>query len=493
MRIGIAGIFHETNCFAKDPTPLSDFYKTQNAAASCLASSQTIRTYVGGVVDLLKSRGAEPVGAYYANACPSGIITKEAAEAMTAGVVDSLWTAHQEKPLDGIALCLHGAGAAQVYADLEGYVLRSVRSRFGPDIPVGVVMDLHANVTAETVALSDAPVGIKSYPHVDMYEAGGIMADYVCDMAQSGERLYKKHIRLPWYIVPAGGVTMDGPAKKVREYCLELEKDPDVMQVSFFHGFPYADVDYAGVTVVTLGKTQAAADEAALKLARYAWNMRSEFIPTVKTPDQVMDEALSAEGLTVIGESSDNTGGGAPGDGTFLLDAMLRRNAPGSVFMGIYDPQVVQQALQAGIGGRISCLLGGKTDELHGKPIQLTDALVVAESDGRVVCKSIMGQGAVNSFGKTVCLQVGNVHIIVVSVRCQPKDDGLMEGVGMDCAKQRVIGLKSSQHFKAWWVEHAQQILVCDPPGIHSSDLESFTFKHGGVGVYPLTDAQWNE
>lgn len=490
MRIAIGAIHHETNCFAKEPTLLAYFEAGQAVGNRIIENRKGTRSYLGGMIDELTARGVEVVGGYDASTMPSGIIAKEAAETIAQRMTDTMWQAHLEQPLDAIALNLHGAGAAQEHPDLEGYVLSVLRARFGKDMPIGIVMDLHANMTQEMIDLSDVAVGVKCYPHVDEYEAARIMTGMLYDVVTTGVRPCKKLIKLPWYIVSAAGVTLSGPAAQVKQYCLEVERDEDVLQASFFHGFPYGDVPACGVSVVTMAKTQYAADESAMKLARFAWNLRQVFTPKVFDAWEAVEEALRHEGIVVIGESSDNPGGGAPGDGTYLLKAMIAKNEPGSVFMGIYDPEVVKQARKIGVGGVLSCLLGGKTDDLHGTPIAL-NANILAFSDGRFVNRSAMGQGTVYDMGDTVLLQEGNVKIIVVSKRLQPKDDGLMETVGIDYRQQRLIAVKSSHHFKAWWMEHSNAIVNADPPGIHCANLSCFDFKHASKSYYPLQDTQW--
>ena len=72
-------------------------------------------------------------------------------------------------------------------------------------------------------------------------------------------------------------------------------------------------------------------------------------------------------------------------------------------------------ALTAGIGSRIDCLLGGKTDEFHGAPIELKGAYVKTISDGAYINKNPMGYGGRRNMGATVLLQVGNVGYAVLS------------------------------------------------------------------------------
>ena len=129
---------------------------------------------------------------------------------------------------------------------------------------------------------------------------------------------------------------------------------------------------------------------------------------------------------------------------------------------------------------------------LYLAPAPSTKPILTRPTMGNSICKSVMGQGAMLHFGKAAALQMGNVTVIVVSRRAQPRDDGLMEIFGMDYHNSRIIGLKSSQHYKAWWAERCDLTITADPPGIHCSDLNCFKFKHASTQRYPFADVQWN-
>ena len=314
-------------------------------------------------------------------------------------------------------------------------------------------------------------------------------------MAVKKEKPAISLVRLPWLLVPAEGVTTSGPAHKVQRLCYRLlEKQKDIFDVTFFHGFPYSDIPEACVSVTAVAETQEAADAAAMEVARFAWSIRREFPVTALSPKEAFDLALQMpenNGPIVINESSDNTGGGAPGDGTHLLKEMLKRNIPGSAMGYIYDPEVVQQAVKAGVGATISCQLGGKTDPLHGEPLTLT-AYVKAISDGTFINHSPMGGGNTSRIGLCVCLVVGNVSIVVGSIRTQPMDDGVFRVVGLRWDLLRIVGIKSSQHFKGWWADRSGGIVACDPPGVHCADLTVFHFQNTNTTAFPLENADWN-
>ena len=494
MRIGIGGIAHETNSFSNVATTEALFRKLNYQEGQQIIDVNTgVRSYIGGFIDEAKEQNITLVPAMFANANPSGRIPAETLETLRDRLVSMLWAEHQKQPFDAIALNCHGAGASDGYHDIEGEVLRAVRAQFGPEIPVGIVLDLHANVTPEMVEYSDILVGVKCYPHVDMYESARVMLDLLAKIVRTGKKPCKRIIQLPWQLAPTCGVTLTGPAHEVQQLTIRLEQESsELQQVTFFHGFAYADIPQCGVTVTAMADTQEAADAAALEVAKFAWDARHTFLIKTLSPAEAFDKAEAAQVYpVVINESSDNPGGGAPGDGTYLLREMLKRNLPGSAFGHICDPEVAQQAAKAGVGSTICCKLGAKTDDLHGEPIELENAYVKAICDGRFVNVSPMGGGGETNLDLSVRLQVGNVDIVVSSRPRQTMCKGPFEMVGINYQQMRYLGLKSSQHFKGWWKDHAGMIVTCDPPGIHCGDFSVFDFKYANTNTFPFIDPDW--
>ena len=493
MRIGFGGMSHETNTFSSVPTTYEMFPILEGQR--CIDVNTGVRTYTGGLIDEANLLGIELVSACSTVTTPSGLITRHALETIRDRIIFRLKELHAEKPLDAIALTLHGAGSADGYHDLEGEIIRAVREAFGPDMPIGVVLDLHGNITDTMVNYSDILIGVKGYPHVDEYDRARDMLRHLYNMVSTGEKPAMRLIRMPWAFTPSKGMTISGPAHEIQQFMLKLEKEEEnLLQASFFHGFPYADVAHAGVSISTLAKDQETADRTALEIAKFAWERREQFLAKSISAAEAFDKALEL-GVRpiVINESSDNPGGGAPGDGTHLLREMLRRNLPDTAFGFITDPEVAKMAAEAGVGATISCLLGGKTDDKHGEPIELKDAYVKAISDGKHIKLSPMGKGSVMDMKLTALLKVGNVQIIVGSKANQTMDKGPFQMMGIDYEQMHILGLKSSQHFRGWWQDKAAAICPSDPPGIHCGDLEMFTHYNIDKTMYPFDmNREWD-
>jgi len=495
MRIGTGAFFHETNSFSNIPVTRERLILRWAEGEGIFRGYTGIKDYMGGFIDEAKARDVELIPSVFARDCPCGKTCRPAIEEVRDRIVEMLLKAHGEKPLDAIALHLHGAGVAEGYPDVDGEIIRAVREAFGPAMPIGVVLDLHGNITDTMMEQSDLLIGIKTYPHVDEYTAARRMFARLCDMVGEGYKVYKKIVRLPWHIAPAEGLTTAGPAHDVQQLLYQLEeKEEKLLHASFFQGFPYSDIKECGVSVVTMALDQETADRCALQIARYAWSRRGDFAVPIHDAAEAMDLALAVPDgpmPVVINESSDNTGGGTPGDGTYLLREMLERNLPGTAFGYIYDPQVAQLAAKAGIGGKISCKLGGKMDKLHGEPIEVQDAYVRCLSDGVFVNQSPKGGGNTVRLGLSACLVIGNVDVVVSSERTQATDDGVFRMVGLSKDLYKIVALKSSQHFKAWWADRSRAMIPCETPGIQCADLGCFDFQFANPDYFPLKDAAW--
>lgn len=490
MRIGIGSVSHETNTFSSVPTTEAVF-KSQEwlEGEEVILMNDGKKNYLGGIIDVAKARNdIELVPSLSAVAGASGLITRDAFELIRDTLIRNLLRSHMQEPLDGIALMLHGAGVADGYFDIEGEILSKLREEFGSKIPVGVVLDLHGNISDQMVNLSDIIIGVKNYPHDDMHERAGIMLNMLCDIISAGEKPFKCIIHLPWLLSPIMCNTFEGPARDIRVFCEKMEREnTDLLHCTFFHGFPYSDIPQAGASVVTIAKTQTAADRIAQRIAQYAWARRGELMPKRILPAEAIDRAISLSGRPiVINESSDNPGGGAPGDGTYLLRELLNRNLPYTAIACINDKEVVDIAHKAGVGSIISCKLGGKIDYKHGSPVNLKDAYVKCLTDGQFIRTSPMEQGVMTKMGRCARLTVGNVDIIVSSTAQQVFDNGVFLLHGIDVTKLHIIGLKSTWHFYAWYKNVAAHILSTDPPGIHCGCLDNFDYKNVDRNYYPF-------
>jgi microcystin degradation protein MlrC len=479
VKIVLAGIVHETNTYCAEPTPLEAFrVERGDAAARREAGTQT---YAGGMLAAAGELGAQVAVAFVADTEPSGIIRASAYDAMKEDLLSSLTA---ELPADAVALTLHGAGVAEGVDDLEADLCRAIRAAVGPDVRIVLSLDLHGNISQELADTVDAMFGVHLYPHTDMYERGHEAVSLLPRLLEAEVRPVTHVERVPMLIPTT--TTLRGPLARVNDFCAELEARPGVIDVTLFHGFPYADVPLAAASVVaTADGDRDLARDCAEQVAALVWSLRDELLPDSLSAAEAVDRALHVgRGPVVINETSDNPGGGAPGDGTHLLREMLERKLENAVFGYIADAEVVQQAQRAGVGATISVSLGGKTDELHGAPIELT-AYVKCLTDGNIILRAIAA-GARLEHGPMARLQVGGVDILVGTRRTQTLDPELFLLHGIDVRRSAIVALKSSNHFRAGFEEVASEIVTADTPGLTTLKLEVFPRARTLRPVWPL-------
>jgi microcystin degradation protein MlrC len=488
MKLAVGQVVHETNTFSNVATNKHRFEEWEWVSGEAFfAAHKGVRSYVGGMLERADAHGITLLPTFSAAAAPSGLIPEGTFTEIKNELLSRLRLLEPE--IDGVCLALHGAGVAEDVDDIEGDILREVREIVG-EKPIVVTLDLHGNITEEMVEYADVLLGVRYYPHTDMYERGQEAIE-VMKAILAGE--LKPVMRLTKPPMMAATFTSNlPPVKDINDTCAGWEQNQNLVDCTFFHGFPYTDIPDVRVSVVTVANGDAALAEAAGKdVAQKIWHMRDRFNANYPSPAQGVQQALAAEGQPIVmNETSDNPGIGAPGDGTYLLRAMVEAGLERACIATIADPQTVKKAHQAGVGSTIEVSIGGKTDRHHGSPVKVK-AYVKTLSDGKFVISSPMGAGRARSLGLSARLQVGGLDIIVSSIKGQLLDEQFFLLHGIDVKTYKIVALKSSQHFRAGFEPLAAKIISVDSPGIATMDLGSFDYKRLERPIYPLDDTTY--
>lgn len=488
MRILIGKLGAESNSFASERGTMERFaphgIRTGNSIFDVFRGTAD---YVGGMIRAGEEDGVEMIPSIAVlSAVP--LLDREVVEEAVRRLCEIV--AEHRNEIDGICLGLHGAGCAVGIPDMESYTLSAVRKALVRDLPIMSSLDLHGNISEEMCALSDGLFGTKNYPHIDEAEMGYKAMKTLIRTIRGDIRPVLALRRLPLLIAPAIGCTFRSPMQEIRDFVAAYAEENGLIDASFFHGFAYSDVACVGasVTVIAEKDAQLHADT----IARWVWARRAELVPECLSCAEALDRAdrelkKPGGGYVVVNETSDNPGGGTPGDGTHLLREFLKRNEPGMIFGHITDREFVGLCHRAGVGGKVTGLLGGKSDRLHGEPIEIRDAEVLNLSNGNGFYRSPMHAGLRIKLGKMARIRVGNVEIVVNEIPgSQGMDDRPYLITGADISDYQIVGLKSSIHFRAWFDGRAKAIITADPPGIHTSNFRQLSFSAIPRPVYPL-------
>jgi microcystin degradation protein MlrC len=481
MRVFAGGISTETNTFSPIPTGLRDF------EVSRAAELEVGKMRDGSVVDVFRrctlERGWEFFFGLYASAQPAGLTVRSAYEGLRDELLAHLRSA---QPVDMVLLALHGAMVAQGYDDCEGDLISRVREVVGRDVPIGVELDLHCHLTPRMVESADVIVIFKEYPHTDMEDRAEEVFRLTADAAEG-----KLKPAMAMFDCRMLGLYLTSfePMRSFVDGMSRAEGARGVLSLSLAHGFPWGDVPDCGTRMlaVTDGDQQAAAGEAE-RWGREFYSLRREVGLEPLSPAEALDRAAAAErGPVVIADQSDNPGGGAPGDATFALRALLERGVDNAGVAMIWDPIVVGLAASAGAGARLPVRLGGKMGPSSGDPLDL-EVEVVGVIEG-MTQEWPQTRGALKmSCGDAAALRVNGIDIIVATRRTQVFGPQVFSNFGIDPLAKRVLVIKSIQHFYAGFRPIASDILYMAAPGAVMPIMSQIPLRRVDLNKYPWVE-----
>lgn len=482
-RVAIGGIWHETNTFAAGRTELTHFREYQYALGDeILDRYPETGTELGGMISAGRALGFELVPTVYAAAVPSATISAAAFGHVRGELVARLRAAG---PLDGLLLVLHGAAVAEDAEDADAAVLAAARVALGPRTPIVATFDYHANIGPEMATHATVLIGYDTFPHTDMAERGAEAARVLERLMEDGSRPACALRKVPVLTSPQVQATGDAPMKEIFAALHGIEAGRGILCGSVAMGFPYADVGQLGASVLVYGVDGDAAEAAAADLAGRIWAAREAFRPALVPVEEGIRQAMAAtDGPSVIVDAADNVGGGAAGDGTVVLDALLRLGAEGAVVV-MADADAVRAAEAAGEGGVFEAPVGGRADDLHGPPVTVRGRVRLL-TDGRYRHTGSYMTGYETVMGRTAVIEAGGVRVVLTSLRTMPFDAEQIRSLGLEPAAQHIIVVKSAIAWRAAYGDVARRAIFVDTPGVGASNLERFDYRRRPRPLWPL-------
>lgn len=483
LRVLIGGFLHETNTFAPTRADWAAFNCGETFPAyiegeALIERFEGNNIPVGGFIAGARERGWQLVPACWAGATPSAHVTQDAFERLAGALLAQVRQALAEGGLDAVYLDLHGAAVAEHLDDAEGELLARIRALVGPQRPIVVSLDLHANVTAQMFAMADALVAYRTYPHVDMADTGRRAAGLLQRYLARGGREPRHVLRLPFLLPLNVQTTMMEPAASVYRELGALDEENDVV-MSFAMGFPAADIAECGPVLWAHGD---AAEAAVRRLHARIDQPRSQWRLDVLAPREAVARALviaaGARRPVVIADTQDNPGAGADSNTTGMLHALLAEGAgrrfPEQVALGLmHDPRAAAAAHVAGVGAQITLAPGASVPTYDGRasdpPVE-GRYTVRALGDGHVALMGPMAMEPSVELGPSACLEIDGVLVAVASGKPQMLDRELFRHVGIQPEQMKLLVNKSSVHFRADFAPIAEAILVAKAPGPMAAD-----------------------
>jgi len=491
MRLLMAMMMHETNTFSPVPTDLQRFAlglgQLPPEGQAAIQAYRHTGTATGAFIDLAESAGADFELAIAAHAAPSGPVQDEAFDAMTQTIVEAV----AKGGWDGILLDLHGAMVTASFEDGEGELLRRIRA-VDARTPIGIAYDMHANVYADMVELAQVVAGYQTYPHVDMYETGQRAGQALLRLIAANVQPTTSWARLPMIPHVMRQSSLDEPNRSIQARARQMEQE-GALTASVFTGFPHADIENAGLSVVVVTDNQPAlALQFRDELLQMAWDSRAQWVyPIEPLVESVARAKAMTEKPVVLLDHYDNASSGGTMDTTAVLAEILKQGLRNVAFFAIFDPLAVQQAIEAGIGQRVSLTVGGKMAmprmPHRSEPLVL-EGTVKLISAGKYTAKGPMSQGARQDMGAAVVIDTGDVEVALISRHVEPFDVNALISLGIDPTQKQYVVLKSRVHWRAGMGQLAAAVVHCAGAGACTSDYSELDFKHLRRPIYPLDE-----
>lgn len=484
-RVGILALLQESNTFLSGSTTLEHFQR------ELLIRGEDVRQKfsnahheVRGFFDGLAASNIEAVPIFAARALPFGTITSDAFEALIQMMLNDL---SQAGHLDGLLVAPHGATVSEAFPDADGEWLSRVRQTVGPAMPIIGTLDPHVNLSRRMVESTDALISYRTNPHTDQSQRGYDAALLMARTLRGEIHPVQAACFPPMAINIERQCTNESPCQELCAKFDAMRDRPGVLDASLMLGFPYADVAEMGssAVVVTDGDRKLA-QQLANELGKELWSQRHGLAGTFISVEDAVAQASKLPGPVCLLDMGDNVGGGSPADGTWIAQELVRTKS-GPALVIIDDAATVHAAEQLGVGQKGRFTVGGKTDTLHGPPLDL-EFRVVQISDGRF-SESKVRHGGITEFdqGRTAILSTETgLTVMVTSRRTPPFSLSQITTFGLDPKNFQMIVAKGVNAPLAAYQDVCPSFVRVNTRGVTVADMTKLPYEHRQKPMFPF-------
>ncbi|MFS4416899.1 M81 family metallopeptidase [Maribacter sp. 2307ULW6-5] len=411
---------------------------------------------------------------------PGGIVTREAYESMVGKTLKML---EENGPYDGLFFDIHGAMSVVGLEDAEGDLIKRIREVVGKDVMISTSMDLHGNVTKTLAEHSDLITCYRMAPHEDALESKARAITNLLDRLESGKGkpAYKAWVPVPILLPGEKTSTRIEPGKSLYAKIPEYEKREGVVDAAIWMGYPWADEARNHGVVMAVGDDKEQVTQAAEELAAAYWAVRNdfEFVAPVATLDESLEMALKSDKKPfMISDMGDNPTAGGAGDVTWTLRELMQRpefksdDGPSLIYASIPGPELVAQALEVGVGGKVSALAGAQVDHRFAPPL-LLEGTVTAIREGDRDAKV------------EVVVKMGSLSVIVTQQRKPYHQEADFTDLDLNPRAADIVLVKIGYLVPELYDMRGDWVMALTPGGV-DQDLERLDYKHIKRPMFPL-------
>ncbi len=484
FRIALLGIYHESNTFVPEPTVMADFKSGRYLKGKAIREEyESAHNEVGGMMEVMDREGMEIIPILFASATPGGTISSDTYNEL---LTDTMAELEKVLPVDACLVIPHGAGVSEEFPDMDGHWLSVLRKKVGDSIPIFGTLDLHANVSPLMVSSTNALVAYKQNPHVDMRQRGIEAANLLVQFLKGNTNPIQVLVQVPLAISIEQQLTANEPCKSLYAYADELSRDSEILSLSILHGFPYADVEEMGTSIIVVANgNRAAALETARKLEKYILDRRASFVGDKNDIPSSLKMIDASEKPVLLLDMGDNVGGGGPANNCCILEA-FEAAKKFKYFVCIYDPAAVQIAenykpgdvfelaiVGTGKDGIITCTPTVKLLRITNGEFQESNP----RHGGQINFK--MGRTAV------VATEEGS-EIMLTSLRVMPFSLQQLISQGVQPSDFDAIVAKGVNAPIAAYAPVCPTVIQVNTPGVTQADMTLFNYEHRRKPIFPF-------
>jgi microcystin degradation protein MlrC len=482
-RILVGAFALEANSFAPGSTTIADFVEQVWAVGDDVTPDALgPHSELHAAWDVLSAHEIDVVPSIVAWSAPRQPLDPEVLDAIVGHVL-----ARCDEQLAGAYLMLHGAAIAHGEDDPEGLLLAALRGRLGPDRPIAISLDCHANLTPRMTAAVDIVTSYRTCPHIDTRRTGEQAARLLVAALNGDVQPVVSFAAQPMITPPQLHDNELEPFRTLMRRCTDLEQRPGILAVGLLPVQPWIDVPgLSWKAVVTSDNDPELGQQIAEELIAEAWVVRERFLDGAAPGiDEALEIALSGEAPYVVADAGDSTNGGAIGDSTELLRAALRRNGGARVLLSIADPVAAATAFAAGAGAKIKLSLGhGGAGEYNERAA--VDAEVVATFDGSFAYTHPVNAGYRASTGPAALVRCGSIDVVAHTRSVGVIDPAIYEALGADPRDYHVIQAKSHVSYRTGFDPVTSRSVVASTGGPTTADLTRLDFRKRPHPLFPF-------
>ncbi len=415
-----------------------------------------------------------------ARALPGGIVARDTYESMVTKILNML---KENLPYDGLFFDIHGAMSVQGLDDPEGDLIVRIREVIGKEPIISTSMDLHGNVSWRLAQNSDLITCYRMAPHEDALESKQRAVDNLLDRLESGKGKpkYKAWIPVPILLPGEKTSTRIEPGKSLYAKVAPAADQEGIIDAAIWIGYAWADEPRNHAVVMVTGDDKEKVGRTAEELAKSFWDVREEFKFVAPTAylDECLEKAIASDKHPfIISDMGDNPTAGGAGDVTWTLHEILKRpefktdKGPSLIYASIPGPDLVQKAVEVGVGGEVEGYAGAIIDDRYAPPIKLKGTVTAIR------------QGDVNAETEVV-VKTGSVSVIVTKKRKPYHHEADFTNLDLNPRETDILVVKIGYLVPELYNMRGDWIMALTPGGV-DQDIENLEYKRIKRPMFPM-------